>query len=355
MTSKEKTEPAVSDHELARLIQEALAELGKEASATEVANRVRRLDIGLTAEDEFSVLCTWLGRCELLHKLDQLQVPSASKQIYQVPDLLARFSSQTNITPLLIEVKSKSDNRLYFKPDYLKKLQNYASLVGMPLLIAWRYRSLWVLFEARHLKQANKNYTITFTDAIKENLLGVLAGDVMYVLEELAGFHISVKKERLIETVGCDDHSIQQWHTVVDEMYFTTGKGLKYYDLDQGVFQLFVTAELDEVQEHSDTHIHLHATAGSHGAQPAYRALVNLLHWESNVNQGLNWRHVLRRDQPLATINDFHALLRAGLTNNIVRFVIEQHPLSPPDFLEPIDSQRVDSSAQRVDISLQKI
>lgn len=333
--------------DLPRMIQEALALLGKTASANELADRVRRLDLGLPAEDEFTVLCTWLGRCELVHKLDQQQVPSSSRKMYQVPDLLARFSSQINATPVLIEVKARTANKLTFRADDLRKLQSYADLLGMPLLIAWRYRSLWVLFEARHLKRTNKNYAIAFTEAIKENLLGVLAGDVMYVLEEQAGFHITVRKEHLIDTVVQDDHSVQQWRTVIDAVYFTDGTGQRYDDLGEGVAQLFVTAELDEVQEHTESHIYLRATAGLHGAQPSHRALVNLLHWESHAGHALNWRHVLLRDQPLATVQDFHALLRAGLRKKVVRTVLEQYPLTLPDFIAPHDALAVDQSAAR--------
>ena len=49
-----KVEESPSD--LPRLIQDVLAELGYEGDAVEVAKRVRRLDIGLPAEDEFSVV-----------------------------------------------------------------------------------------------------------------------------------------------------------------------------------------------------------------------------------------------------------------------------------------------------------
>jgi hypothetical protein len=38
-------------------------------------------DIGLPVEDEFSVACAWLGKCQLLHKLDQHQVPIALAEI----------------------------------------------------------------------------------------------------------------------------------------------------------------------------------------------------------------------------------------------------------------------------------
>lgn len=46
-----------------------------------------------------------------------------------MPDLLAKFSTQTNKSPVLIEVKSKKEKRLSFRPDYLLRLQNYADLV----------------------------------------------------------------------------------------------------------------------------------------------------------------------------------------------------------------------------------
>lgn len=49
-------------HDGERLIQDALAELGWNADPSRVANHVRRLNIGLPAEDEFSMICAWLGR-----------------------------------------------------------------------------------------------------------------------------------------------------------------------------------------------------------------------------------------------------------------------------------------------------
>jgi len=78
--------------DLPRLIQDVLAELGYNADAAEVTERVRLLDIGLPVEDEFSVVCALLRKCQLLHKLDQHQVPITSKQEFQVLDLLAKFS-----------------------------------------------------------------------------------------------------------------------------------------------------------------------------------------------------------------------------------------------------------------------
>ena len=80
----------------------------------------------------------------------------------------------------MIEVKSKNAQTLSLKPDALDKLKNYAGLLKLPLLIAWKFHSIWTLFEVKHLKKAIKNFNISLELATKENLLGVLAGDVMY-------------------------------------------------------------------------------------------------------------------------------------------------------------------------------
>jgi hypothetical protein len=70
---------------------------------------------GLPAEDEFGVICAWLGRCRLIHKLDQQEAPVSSRDIYQVADLLAAFDTAG---PFLIEVKAKQDRTLSVRPDY---------------------------------------------------------------------------------------------------------------------------------------------------------------------------------------------------------------------------------------------
>jgi len=56
-----------------RLIQEVLSELGWDDDPKKVADKVKRLDQGLPAEDEFTAICSWLGKARLLHKLDQHQ------------------------------------------------------------------------------------------------------------------------------------------------------------------------------------------------------------------------------------------------------------------------------------------
>lgn len=324
-----------SPPDLPRLIQDALAELGYDVDAAAVAERVRRLDIGLPVEDEFSVICAWLGKCQLLHKLDQYQVPVASKQKFQVPDLLAKFSTQTSKSPVLIEVKSKSDKLLSFQPDYLKRLQNYADLVGMPLLVAWKFHSVWMLFEVRHMKKAAKNFNITLNTAMQENLLGVLAGDVAYKIGAGAGVHLRFRKDKLLGTEKTDDGYAEQWAMTIDDVSFTDREGARRTDLDGEVQSLFTAWDLEETAEHTDSHIHLHLVAGDEGMQFAHTALVRLLSWESPHDDRPHWRGLLRKEQVTANVASFSSALDAAFRQKVVSHVFYFQPHAMPDFLPP--------------------
>lgn len=315
------------------LIQEVLAELGYQANAAVVAEQVRRLDIGLPVEDEFSAVCAWLGKCLLLHKLDQRQVPVASKQEFQVPDLLAKFSTQTSQSPVLIEVKSKSSKLLSFKPEYLKRLQNYADLVGMPLLIAWKFNGLWMLFEAQHMKKAAKNFNITLNKAMQENLLGILVGDVAYKIGAGAGVHFRFRKDKLLGSENTADGQIEQWKMTIDEVSFTDREGARRTDLDGDVQSLFTAWDLETHEEHTDTHFNLHLIAGEEGMQFAHTTLVHLLNWESPGDDRPHWRGLLRKEQITASVASFSAALNQALRQKVVSLILIFRPHTIPSFL----------------------
>lgn len=319
--------------DLARLVQDALAELGYEADAAAVAARVRRLDIGLPVEDEFSVICAWLGKCQILHKLDQQQVPLKSREEFQVPDLLAKFSTQATRHPVLIEVKSKKENQLSFKPDYLLRLQNYAELVGMPLLIAWKFHTHWMLFEAKHLKKAKTNFNITLQMAMRENILGVLVGDVAYKVGAGAGVHLRFRKDKLFEAKETEDGYTEQWAMTIDDVAFTDHEGSHRNDLDEEVQSLFAVWDLEEQQEHTNSHVHLRYVSDGEGMQFAHMALVHLLNWESSNDDRPHWRGLLRRERVTANVALFSAMLDKAYGQKIVSHVFNMIPHAMPEFV----------------------
>ena len=313
-----------------RLIQEALAELGWDADSRKVAAQVRRLDLGLPAEDQFVAICAWLGKSRLIHKLDQLQVPLTSRDEFQVPDLLAVFDGTG---PVLVEVKAKSGDKLSFRPDYLEKLQAYAALVGMPLLIAWKYHGIWTLFDARHLKLARTNFNIRFAEAMAENVLGVLAGDVAYKIEPGAGLRFRCRKEELLSVERDGDQVTEHWQMRIDQVGYCAAGGKPVQRIDEDVATLFTTWDLEERQTHDDTHVELAFVAGNEGMMFGHMALTHLLNWTLPVGTTINWRHAIRRDSVVASMTNFADALVRGLEQNVVRTILHQQPRTWPDFL----------------------
>lgn len=129
---------------------------------------------------------------QLIHKLNQEQYPLTSRDSYQVPDLLAVFEYKDQLIPVLIEVKTNTKQLpkpLTLRSKIFKKLKDFARLLELPLLIAWKFRfkgaglSFWFLFDAEVFTVTNDKFQVTFETASKENLLGQLVGDRMIGLE----------------------------------------------------------------------------------------------------------------------------------------------------------------------------
>ena len=295
-----------------------------------IARRVRRLDLGLPAEDEFIAICAWLGKTKLIHKLDQHQSPSASRATFQVPDVLAHFEAAG---PVLIEVKAKRSPKLSFTADYLGRLSSYADLLGLPLLIAWKFHGVWTLFEARHLKKARTNFNIRFGEAMRQNLLGVLAGDVSYKIAPGAGIILDCRKEALLDTKVEGDAITEQWQMRIDGVRFTSKAGEPRDDLDDDVKTLFTTWDLEERQTFTPTHIHVAFQAGEEGMMFGHMALVQLLAWRQRAGEAINWRHVIRRDQVISNMTNFAAALERALEQEVVTLILNQVPADMPSFL----------------------
>lgn len=318
--------------DLEQLIHEALEQLGWGADAGQVVARIRRLNVGLPREDEFSVVCSWLGQCELINKLDQKQTPEKSREKFQVPDLLAVFSVDGKRIPVLIEVKSKKDRVLSLRPDYVERLNNYGQVVKLPILIAWKQQGLWMLFELKHLQKARKNLNIDFQEAMKQNLLGVLAGDFSYTLYEGAGLYFVIRKETLIETEKTEDGYTEQWQMRIEDVYFTDGDGRIVRELPSPVQQLFVTWDLAETEEHTDTHIIMKHVVPGGSMLFAHMALVRLLNWQKRPDEKIHWRTMLHGSDIVKGVDNFRAAVLEAMDNKIVRLVLNQQPQTEPSF-----------------------
>jgi Holliday junction resolvase len=320
----------------AYLIYEALEQLGWRVNAQALAEQIKRLDLGLPAEDEFCMILSWLGKCRLVHKLDQQQAPPESKDYYQIPDILGVFDHNGQSVAVLVEVKATQRDFLSWKQDYLETLQRYGQQLRLPVLVAWKLKpvGIWALFELRHFKQSKQNYKVTFETALKENLLGLLAGDFAIVFRGGVGLHL---KSRKIEAKPNEEKEGEEvWLLQIEDAYFTNGEGSRVEKLGSGLWSLFLSAPIEEKQTHAgETHIlQSFVVPPETRMQFAHRALAVLLEFQKPKDQPLRWREVLMSYHVPIESSVLRKAAEDGISQRIVRYVATQSPHTKPDFFE---------------------
>lgn len=322
--------------DLERLIHESLEQLGWSADAASIADRVRRLNIGLPLEDEFSIICGWLGQCNLVHKLDQQQYPTISKNTFQIPDLLANFKVRgAGNTSVLIEVKSCEKNVLSLRPDCVSKLRTYGQLLRLPVLIAWRKYGIWSLVDLEVFSKAKKNFNLNFNDAIRNSLMSKFLGDFSYTPQVNSGIHISFKKEKLIETIETDEGLQENWHMIIDDVYFTNGKNEQLRNLSPIAQQLFYSWDLTTRESHSDSHVVMHNTIDEESGMFAHMALTRLLSFHGREDE-VHWRRHLQHDAAISSVLDFRSRIEENLKEGIIKYIFDIEPANVPGFLNEI-------------------
>lgn len=312
----------IPDHDdLARLIFEASAQSARPEDLQRIATRLASLSRGIPAEDEFSAVVTWLGRCRLIHRLSQDHRPSTS---YRVPDLLAVFEYDNRAVPVLIEIKVCKSQTLSWTPEYLGGLTNYAAVLNLPLLIAWKHGTFWVLFEPRHLKLAVKNLNIRFLDALPESLMSLIAGDFSFSFRPGAGLYFELRKNDKTET---------GWNVTVEKARFIHPDG-SLVATAPGVLPLFICIDQDSDVEETERHlIQRFVIPDHHQAEFAHRALVTILTTFNREYRSPQWRAILRRKSHPTGVVDIHDKARQALNHGFLNVVGNIEPRTMPKFL----------------------
>ena len=145
-----------------------------------------RAERGLSSESRFSDVFSALDWVALVHGLEQWQLPLASKSEWQVPDyLIVVRTPDREPTPVLAETKLVSGEKVTFEISLtnLDLLKRYASLVGMPLIIAvfWEKLHLWTTHTPDQLTLTSKVARISFDDAMR-NDVSVIFSDTLFVI-----------------------------------------------------------------------------------------------------------------------------------------------------------------------------
>ena len=327
------------DEHLLRQVLEALP-LVDEPSTEAVLARLEHLQRGLEPENELALILAWLGKCQLVHKLGQEQLPLGSSGEFKVPDLLAVFEHRQRRLLVLIEVKTTKVDPT--KPalrrlvelnskrlSVSRKYQAYADLVGLPLLVAWRIESLWALFELRHATLAQENYKIDFESAMRENLLGSLAGDFSYRLAPGTRIRMSIRKltEPDPETGGLEG----RFHNI--HIVNPLGQAVPGIPLLSLLF-LFWENDVECVEEGEDI-VQSYVAADAGHAEFASRTLSQIVCRLAAINGSrADWAKIVHQKEHLAHDNGRLAALRAeGVKHGVITNVFNQVPRTAPLFL----------------------
>jgi hypothetical protein len=297
-----------------------------------VAKRLEQLRRGLAPEDEFSLLVTWLGRCRLIHKLGQEQLPVHSVETYRVPDFLAVFEHDGSLIPVLVEVKSTHvpDNESMVTATVSLKAgyRRYAELLDLPMLVAWRCENMWTLFDMRHATLAETNYRIAFRDAMRQNLLGILTGDFAYQVAAgtAAVLRITKLSETNPETGGFDGR--------IDDAHYVSRTGERLPDIPH-LLWLFTAWENEQRQEVDEEGVTLKfVVPEGDGIEFASHTFGVLVRSFAGHDTEVNWRRLTHeREHFVHGAGRFRELIERCLQHQVVTHVLDVRPADPPDFL----------------------
>ena len=296
--------------------------------------RAQHVEFGLDAEVEFAAVISWLGKCRLVHRLDQKRFSSFDDTDAGIPDLFSVFENDSSQFKCLIEVKTKRSDTLCFKKEYLDGLQQYANLAGHPLLIAWKLHKLgiWVLFDPAIAKDTNGKLVVEWDEAHKHNLLGGLAGD--FAVSPFSGTKMTIECHRISEKEPHDNGYAANF--AVMNVSFLDCNGNELPNVPAAILAILFTAvEYSETIDDDRFVMEFKSTALLTYAQSILRTVVGI---HKNDDEKIHWNAVatdldsiLSRDDLLGAVQKF-----IGVT---IRNLLYVHPPSWPNTIP--DANRI--------------
>jgi Holliday junction resolvase len=290
--------------------------------------KVKRVHKGLSAEHEFAAIAAWLGKCSLITQLDSAL---HSSDHYRVPDFLAVVKRKGKDVPFLVEVKTDHDDKLDWRPDYLELLQAFATMMRLPLLIAWKHHGLWVLTDSARFTKKVTNYHLTFDDAVKNSLMSELFGNHWIAFAE--GFRLELKM-RIQDEIDATVELLPEggYNMVIEAAGVWTNKG-RLNKEDERSLWWFLIAAMDGEEFSRDGYIITQQfPAKSEGMFNLSDVLMSQLVWNKGDRDSIDWLMEIRKGLPVPPADLDHILQRA-LDLGAVHYVLRQAPQEVPSFL----------------------
>ncbi|GAA4457731.1 hypothetical protein GCM10023189_28920 [Nibrella saemangeumensis] len=275
-------------------------------------------------EDEFTYLLYWSEKCSLAHKLDQFHIPPTAKRKYTIPDLFVLINDNGKEKPFFIEVKTTKKNKLSWTETYYQGLINYSELTGVPILVAWKWRSfdIWTLFELKHFKKAVSNYKIEIEKAHFENLMSKLLGDYVIIPYDEIGLHFSFKKVDVAERNEYET----TWNSISEEIYITGKDGKEIKEIDSELFLFLFSFSMNDITVETDTHI-----VKSYVPSPdksAFAQSVPLRLVRAFSNEEVNWLEKIKKQEYPIKYSSLLKSITQGIDKEVIRYLLHLKPKS---------------------------
>ena len=155
--------------------------------------RIRAIRKGLLPETEFFAILSWLGKCAAIHRIDQTPMPIPSAQNLRAPDFIVFTNHHERIVPVLVECKATSNKKLVWSEKYFNSLKDFAAVLNIPLVVAWKWNDMWLVVDSCHLQKKVTAFHLDYETALKENLMSLLFGNLWISVNDKVSFRIEVR------------------------------------------------------------------------------------------------------------------------------------------------------------------
>jgi hypothetical protein len=230
---------------------------------------------------------------------------------------------------VLIEVKTSEELTLKFKKSYLRKLSAYANLLNQPLLVAWRPRQIgfWILFDPMLAEPLDDEHVqVSLEQAIRNDLMSILAGDYYLVPQEGAG--VRLEFERIGEKQPTQDGYQAMFR--VSDAYFHEASGTRVPDIPNSLAWMIFSAVEDRQEVTENGIVQSFVTSG--GFTRAQLVLRTAVGFSLNDEERIHWKTVGSNLDSVLTCDSLLADVQ-GHFGTLVQYVFHQQPRSIPHFL----------------------
>lgn len=298
------------------------------SSAESLSERIRGIQKGLSHETEFAAIVSWLGNCQAIFKIDNDPSTIRPESRLKAPDFIAFPTVSGRPVPVLIEVKARDQNQLNWSEKYLSSLAKFAELMGLPLLIAWKYKGFWLLIEHSHFDRNVTAFRLTLEKGFKEDLMSMLFKDIRIVLNPKFQFFIDF--DILDPPMDREDSLLQQFQArITDVGYSFEGKEIEQ---KRGYLHLLLSAaDEGRLVRTGARQVRQIFQPTEDSFFPISRAFIAEMTLSRDGD--LDWHEVLRRRPIAVSGEEYRSILSQAVHDGIVLRWFDISPNTPPSFL----------------------